>query len=236
MATEDTPGEGTRIANAKKAGLVLPDLLRDGDRIGIIGHGGLDNPPGCGLPGGSGNCANGNITRLPRINNVSVPGDIAVAKAAVNAVTDRVVWTNTGQGLIDAKDMLLANPGNTNPDHIILLSDGQENANPLYNTPAVKGALQSAGVCVDTIGLGPEAPGALLAQIAAENCGTYTPVPTSGLGTALEMGTAADAATSSMRPSERTAGPGRFGRAGRCHRQRGRGRLLSRPVRHRQRQ
>ena len=77
----------------------------------------------------------------PRINNVSVPGDIAAAKAAVNAVTDRVVWTNTGQGLIDAKDMLLANPGNTNPDHIILLSDGQENANPLYNTPAVKGAL-----------------------------------------------------------------------------------------------
>jgi hypothetical protein len=199
MATEDTPGEGTRMANAKKAGLVLPDLLRDGDRIGIIGHGGLDNPPGCGLPGGSGNCANGNIIRLPRINNVSTPGDIAAAKAAVNAVTDRVVWTNTGQGLIDAKDMLLANPGNTNPDHIILLSDGQENANPLYDTPAVKGALQSAGVCVDTIGLGPEAPGALLALIAAQNCGTYTPVPTSGLGTSLAQTNGADGGEAAKR-------------------------------------
>jgi len=197
MATEDTPGEGTRILNAKKAGLVLPDLLRNGDRLGIIGHGGADNPVGCGLPpagSGTGNCANANIVRLPRINNVSVPGDIAAAKAAVAAVTDRPVWTNTGQGLIDAKDMLLANPGNTNPDHIILLSDGQENVNPLYNTPAVKGALQSAGVCVDTIGLGPEAPGALLAQIAAENCGTYTPVPTSGLGTGLNTAVDREAA------------------------------------------
>ena len=190
MNTEDTPGEGTRITNAKRAGRVLADVLRAGDRVGIIGHGALDNPPGCGLPGGSGNCPHDNITRLARINNVSVPGDIAAAKAGVDAVTTRLVWTNTGQGLIDAKDMLLANPGNTNPDHIILLSDGQENANPLYDTPAVRGALQAAGVCVDTIGLGPEAPGALLAQIAAENCGTYTPVPTSGLGTGLR---AADA-------------------------------------------
>lgn len=185
MNTEDTPGEGTRITNAKRAGRVLPDLLRDGDRVGIIGHGALDVPPGCGLPGGSGNCPADNITRLARIDNVNVPGDIAVAKAGVNAVTTRLVWTNTGQGLLSAKDMLLANPGNTNPDHIILLSDGQENVHPLYDTPAVRGVLHAAGVCVDTIGLGPEAPGALLAQIAAQNCGTYTPVPTSGLGTSL---------------------------------------------------
>ena len=200
MATEDTPGEGKRIDNAKKAGLVLADLLKDGDRFGIIGHGALDNPGGCGLPGGTGNCANGNITRLARINNVSVPGDIAVAKAAINTVTDRVVWTNTGQGLLDAKDMLLANPGNTNPDHIILLSDGQQNANPLYNDPvgSVKDTLQAAGVCVDTIGLGPEAPGALLAQIAANHCGTYMPVPTSGLGTSVMTQAAEQAAISSL--------------------------------------
>ncbi len=198
MATEDTAGEGTRIDNAKKAGMVLPDLLRDGDRIGIIGHGGLDNPPGCGLPGGAGNCDNGNITRLARINSVSVPGDIAIAKTAVASVTDRVVWTNTGQGLLDAKDMLLANPGNVNPDHIILLSDGQENAKPLYNTAAVKNVLQAAGVCVDTIGLGPEAPGALLAQIAANNCGTYMPVPTSGLGTSLNPPTSIDSSRNEL--------------------------------------
>ncbi|MFT5193431.1 MAG: hypothetical protein ACI9EW_000707 [Cellvibrionaceae bacterium] len=183
MATQDTLGEGTRIQNAKTAGRVLSDLLRDGDRIGIIGHGGLDSPANCGLPGGTGNCDNGNITRLARIDSVSTPGDIAAVKAAIDTVTDRIVWTNTGQGLIDAKDMLLANPGNTNPDHIILLSDGVENANPLYNTADVKDKLQAAGICVDTIGLGPEAPGALLAQIAADNCGTYMPVPTSGLGT-----------------------------------------------------
>jgi hypothetical protein len=186
MDIEDTPGEGKRIDNAKKAATVLADLLRDGDRIGIIGFGGEDNPPGCGLPpagSGDGNCPNGNEIRLARINNVATPADIGITKAAIGGVTDRPVWTNVGHGLIDAKDMLLANPGNTNPDHIILLSDGQENVNPLYDTPAVKGALQSAGVCVDTIGFGPEADGALMAQIAAENCGTYLPVPTSGLGT-----------------------------------------------------
>jgi len=181
MDTEDTPGEGRRIDNAKKAGKVLPDLLKDGDRIGIIGHGGLDNPAGCGLPGGAGNCANGNIVRLARINDVSVPADITTVKTAIDSVTDREVWTNTGQALIDAKDMLLANPGNTNPDHIILLSDGRENTHPLYDTPAVRGALTTAGVCVSTIGLGPEAPGNLLAQIAANHCGTYMPVPTTGL-------------------------------------------------------
>jgi hypothetical protein len=188
MATEDTPGEGTRINNAKSAATALADLLRDGDRIGIIGFGGEDNPAGCGLPPdgpGTGNCPNDNITRLNRIDDVSTPGDIAAAKAGINVVTDRVVWTNIGHGLIDAKDMLLANPGNTNPDHIILLSDGRENVNPLYDTAAVKDVLQAAGVCVDTIGLGPEAPGALLAQIAANHCGTYMPVPTSGLGTSV---------------------------------------------------
>jgi hypothetical protein len=185
MATIDTPGEDSRIVKAKKAALVLADMLRNGDRIGILGFGAADNPVGCGLPGGDGNCPNANIQRLARINNVTIPGDIATTKAAIGTVTNRIVWTNIGQGLIDAKDMLLANPGNTNPDHIILLSDGQENANPLYNTPAVKDALHTAGVCVDTIGLGPEAPGALLAQIAAENCGIYMPVPTSGLGTGM---------------------------------------------------
>ncbi len=186
MAVEDTPGEGKRIDNAKKAATVLADLLRNGDRIGIIGFGGEDTPAGCGLPpagSGDGNCPDASITRLARINNVTVPADITNTKSAINTVTDRPVWTNIGQGLLNSKDMLLANPGNTNPDHIILLSDGQENVNPLYNTPAVKDVLQAAGVCVDTIGFGPEAPGALLAQIAAENCGTYMPVPTSGLGT-----------------------------------------------------
>ena len=211
MDTEDTLGEGKRIANAKKAATVLADLLRDGDRIGIIGFGGADNPPGCGLPLDgipdgihNGNCPNANIVRLARIDNVSVPADIGVTKAAIGGVTNRLVWTNIGQGLLDAKNMLLANPGNTNPDHIILLSDGQENVNPLYNTPAVRDVLQAAGVCVDTIGFGPEAPGALMAQIAAQNCGTYMPVPTSGLGTGMAQAAALDQLAAMNVPAELT--------------------------------
>ena len=108
---------------------------------------------------------------------------LAAVQSAINATGNRPLWTNIGQALIDGKDLLLANPGNTSPDYIYLLSDGRENVKPLYNDPQVKPVLQASGVRVNTIGFGPEAPGALLAQIAADNGGTYRPVATSGLGT-----------------------------------------------------
>ncbi len=183
MNTQDTPGEGTRIVNARKAGSVIPDLLRNGDRVAVLGFGASDIPAGCGLPpdgSGTGNCPDATITRMAR-TDVVLPGTVAVAEGAVNAVTTRPVWTNIGQGLVDAKDLLLANPGNTTPDFIYLLSDGRENVNPLY--VAVRAQLQASGVHINTIGFGPEAPGALLSQIAADTGGTYRPVSTSGLGT-----------------------------------------------------
>lgn len=183
MDTEDTPGEGKRFENAKKAGLVIPDLLRDGDRILVLGFGAEDDPAGCGLPpdgSGTGNCPPDHITHLAR-TDVTVPGTIAAAKSAVELVSSRPVWTNIGDALRTAKNLLLANPGNTNPDFIYLLSDGRENVLPLYAD--VKAELQTSGVHINTIGFGPEAPGALLAQIAADNSGIYRPVATSGLGT-----------------------------------------------------
>jgi hypothetical protein len=192
MDTEDTPGEGKRYINARRAGKVVANLLRDGDRVAVLGFGGEDTPPGCGLPPdgtGSGNCPSANITRMPR-TNVAVPGTISTALTAIENVSARPVWTNIGQALVDAKNILLANPGNTNPDFIYLLSDGRENVNPLYAN--VKTELQNAGVTINTIGFGPEAPGALLAQIAADTGGTYRPVATSGLGL-LEASSTAEA-------------------------------------------
>lgn len=176
MDTEDVLGEGKRYINAQKAGTVLADLLRVGDRVLVTDFSAHDIPVGCGLPFGTGDCALDIITRLAR-TNVVVPASnaIAAAKTAIANITPRE-WTPIGAALQDAKNKLAAAPANTNPKHIILLSDGEENVNPLYAT--VKDEIVDSGVVVDTIRFSHEAPGALLAQIAADTGGSYTYVPT----------------------------------------------------------
>ena len=176
MNTEDVVGEGKRYENAQKAGTVLADLLRVGDRILVTDFSAHDNPPGCGLPYGDGNCALDIITRLVRTNVVDPASDaIALAKAAIASITPRE-WTPIGAALQDAMNLLVASPTSDNPKHIILLSDGDENVNPLYAT--VKDDLIASGVVVDTIRFSADAPGALLAQIAADTGGSYSYVPT----------------------------------------------------------
>jgi hypothetical protein len=180
MNTEDVIGEGKRVDNAKKAGTVLADLLRNGDRIAVTDFSAVDNPPGCGLPGGSGNCPLDIQTRLAR-TDVVVPATISATKNAINLISARA-WTPIGAALQDAQNKLVAAPANTNPKHIILLSDGEENVNPLYAT--IRATLIASGVVVDTIAFSGEAPSALMAQIAADTGGTFRYVPTTG-GTLL---------------------------------------------------
>jgi hypothetical protein len=191
MNIEDAIGEGTRLLNAKKAGQVIADLLRVGDRLLVQDWSAIDNPPGCGLPGGSGNCPLDVRTLLPRSDatagNLSTL--IGLARTQIQNITGRA-WTPVGGGLKAAKDALVAAPTNTNPKHIFLLSDGEENVNPLY--AAVKGELQAAGVVINTIAFGPEAPGDLMAQIAADTGGVYRPVATNGVGSGMASA-AADA-------------------------------------------
>ncbi len=176
MSTEDVVGEGTRVANAKKAGTVLADLLRVGDRILVTDFSAFNSPAGCGLPSGSGNCTLNLITRLSR-TSVTVPASAAIAstKTAINNISARE-WTPIGAALRDAKDKLLAGPSSTNPKHIILLSDGEENVNPLYST--LRTELIDSGVVIDTIAFSSDAPAALLAQIAADTGGVMRYVPT----------------------------------------------------------
>jgi hypothetical protein len=181
MATEDVIGEGTRLTNAKRAGQVIADLLRVGDRIVVQDWSAFDNPPGCGLPGGDGNCPLDVRTLLPRtdltVGNLSAV--IGIARAQISNISARL-WTPVGAGINAAKDALLALPGTTNPKHIFLLSDGEENVNPLYAD--IHADLLASGVVVNTIAFGPEAPGGLMAQIAADTGGIYRPVATSGAG------------------------------------------------------
>jgi hypothetical protein len=174
MLTEDVTGEGKRVDNAKRAGTVLADLLRDGDRVAVTDFSAHDNPVGCGLPGGDGNCALDLQTRLAR-TDVVVPATITATKNAIDLISARE-WTPIGAALRDAKDKLMAVPANDNPKHIILLSDGEENVNPLY--AAISADLIASGVIVDTIAFSGDAPASLLGQIAAETGGTLRYVPT----------------------------------------------------------
>lgn len=179
MAIEDVSGEGTRLLNAQKAGRVMADLLRAGDRVLVTSFSAKDIPTGCGLPSGTGNCTLDILTPLPRLN-ITGPGNIPTVRTAIDNLTARD-WTPIGAALRDAKNKLLATPTNTNPKHIILLSDGEENVNPLYGADAaLRTELYNSGVVIDTIGVSGDATPALLAQIAADTGGVYRFVPTSG--------------------------------------------------------
>lgn len=176
MLTEDIIGEGTRLVNAKKAGTVMADLLRVGDRIRVSDFSAQDIPPGCGLPGGDGNCPL-DIGVYQARTDVVGPGTIVATRAAINSVNARE-WTPISAALVDAKNALQAAPYSLNPKHIVLLSDGEENVNPLYAT--VRTELIDSGVVINTIGFSGESPAALLAQIAADTGGIYRFVPTTG--------------------------------------------------------
>ncbi|HRW49911.1 MAG TPA: hypothetical protein P5333_20485, partial [Caldilinea sp.] len=191
MNTEDVIGEGSRLTNAKRAGQVVADLLRSGDRLLVQDWSAFDNPPGCGLPGGSGNCPLDVRTLLPRTDLTAgnLSAVIGIARTQINNITARL-WTPVGAGIEAAKNALLANPTNTNPKHIFLLSDGEENVKPLYAD--IRAGLIDSGVVVNTIAFGPEAPGSLMAQIAADTGGIYRPVATSGSGSGV-MAAATDA-------------------------------------------
>jgi von Willebrand factor type A domain len=123
-------------------------------------------------------------TLLPRsdINAGNIAALIGIARTQITNISARA-WTPVGGGLKAAKDQLVAAPGSTNPKHIFLLSDGEENVRPLYAD--VKDEIKNAGVVVNTIAFGPEAPGDLMATIAADTGGIYRPVATNGIGSGL---------------------------------------------------
>jgi hypothetical protein len=176
MDTEDTIGEGKRYENAQKAGHVLADLLRMGDRIMVMDFSAFDNPPWCGLPFGDGNCDLDIRVHLNR-RDVDDAGDITATHDAIDLISPRD-WTPIGAALQDAKNALQAAPYSLNPKHIVLLSDGEENVNPLYENVSTE--LINSGVVIDTVGLSGDAPEALLAQIASDTGGIFRFVPTTG--------------------------------------------------------
>lgn len=200
MSTEDVIGEGTRLQNAQKAAAVWANLAQSGDRYGVMGFNAKDNPVGCGLPFGTGNCELDINTHLARTDITNPTAQIPAIESAINA-TMALEWTPIGAGLTAAKDALQASPSSLNPKYIILLSDGEENVNPLYSNPAsgVQQEMIDSGVVVHTIGFSGDAPSALLSQIAADTGGIYRYVPASpgdSMAQSTETLTAAELTTS----------------------------------------
>jgi len=206
MNTEDVIGEGTRLTNAKRAGQVVADLLRNGDRLLVQDWSAFNNPPNCGLPDGDGNCPLDVRTLLPRTDLTAgnLGAVISMARTQISNISARL-WTPVGAGIQAAKDALLVAPSTTNPKHIFLLSDGEENVQPLYSD--IRADLIDSGVVVHTIAFGPEAPGNLMAQIAADTGGIYRPVATSGSGSGFMTSAAVAALDLPMDAVAVTAAP-----------------------------
>jgi len=189
MSIEDTVGEGARLTIAQRAGQVIADLLRVGDRIAVQDWSAFNNPPGCGAPG-DGNCPLDIRTLLPlsELDAGNLAALINIARIQIDSISARE-WTPVGGGIEAAKNELLSGAPNTNPKHIFLLSDGEENVKPFYAD--ISSDLLDSGVVVNTIAFGPEAPGSLMAQIAADTGGSYRPVATGSTGSGVMAANAA---------------------------------------------
>ena len=184
MGIEDTIGEGTRLFNAQRAGVVVADLSREGDRLMVTDF----SANSC-----SGDDCTLDIRTLLARTDVIVPATINAAKSAIANITARE-RTPIGEALINAKNGLLAAPFSLNPKHIFLLSDGEENVNRRYED--VKDELVASGVVINTIAFGPDADETKMAAIAADTGGSYRPVVTTDSGSLVAASADAGNATS----------------------------------------
>jgi len=185
MGIEDTTGEGTRLDNAKRSGQVIADLLRPGDRIVVQDW-------------SAHSCSGDNCTLDVRtlvseasVTEANVVSVVTNARSGINNISARN-RTPLGAGVQAAKDALVSLPGDDNPKHVFLLSDGAENVFPFYAD--VRNEIIDSGVVVNTIGFGPEAPGNLLAQIAGDTGGTYRPVATTISGAGMASAASSESA------------------------------------------
>jgi len=168
MGDIDVPGDYSRLEQARIAAKLLVLLARNGDYYGIMDFSAEDSPPGC-----NPNCPHDNKIIYPKTEITNPATQIPLLQAAISTMSDRE-WTNLGQGLVDAQLMALAAPYSDNNKVVTVLSDGEENINPMYDDISA-----SISVIVNTWGFSGDAPNDLLARIAAEKGGTFTYVSTS---------------------------------------------------------
>ncbi len=157
LDTSGSMADYDKIGAAQNAARLFIDQSLIGDRIAVV-----EFDTGASTPYA--------ITEVS--SNPSAP-ELTAAKNAVDAL---LVGGRTaiGQGLLKGQDEVTAAPTNFSlMDVLVLLSDGMENENPLYDTPSVKGVIEPTGTIVHTVAVGPDDAGqhALLEEIADDNGG-----------------------------------------------------------------
>ena len=146
-----------KMGAAKNAARLFIDQSLVGDRISVVGF------------------STGTVTPYPLAEVSAAAGqpELTAAKAAVDSFTPFDL-TAIGQGLLAGQTEVTKAPADFSVvDVIVLLSDGMENVDPRYDTPAVKGVIEPTDTIVHTVAVGPSNAGmhALLADIADDNGG-----------------------------------------------------------------
>jgi hypothetical protein len=168
--------EFDKMAAAQNAARLFIDQSLPEDRIAVVSF-------------SDGAAVDYGITEVPNIGPSAILDN---AKAAVDGLTPSG-WTAIGQGLLEGQNQVTAALADHSlADVVILLSDGMENVDPLYDTPAVKGVIEPTDTIIHTVGVGPSSAGffSLLDDIADDNGGDFIPVNQDG---ASRSGRAGDA-------------------------------------------
>lgn len=175
-----------KMAAAQNAARLFVDQSLPGDRIAVVGFSNNATTPLA-------------ITQVAASAN---PPQLNQARNAINTFTPDAA-TAIGKGLIEGQAQVTVpfpDPSISYvKDVIILLSDGMENVDPLYNTPAVKGVIEPTDTIVNTVAVGPASAGfhTLLNQIATENGGDFQAVTEDSASAVSAASIASPATTSS---------------------------------------
>ncbi|MBX3013741.1 MAG: S8 family serine peptidase [Caldilineaceae bacterium] len=170
-----------KMAAAQNAARLFIDQSLADDRIAVVSF-------------SNNSTVNYPTTLVPNLGPTAI---LDAAKAAVDGLTPSGM-TAIGQGLLDGQAQVTAAPADHSvADVVILLSDGMENVDPLYNTPAVKGVIEPTDTIVHTVAVGPASAGfhSLLATIANDNGGEFRAVNEDGAGMLMAAEASAAAAT-----------------------------------------
>ncbi|MCU0490910.1 MAG: VWA domain-containing protein [Chloroflexaceae bacterium] len=146
-----------KMQAARDAAKLLVDLMQLNDMIGVVG---FDDRV---------------VTPFPLTTIALQPVDTrAQARQAIDTLFS---WGGTaiGAGLQTGQAELSSRGNPTNPNSIVLLSDGQENVRPFVDQ--VLPAIRDAGTVIHTVGLGSDADQAQMLAIAAQTGGTYNFAP-----------------------------------------------------------
>ena len=186
--TGPTGATTTKMEAAKAAAALFVDVAADDDRLGVVSFTGDTIEP--------------NDDATLEHNLQLVAGNRLTAQLKIAGITP-TGWTSIGDGMEKAQDSLTPQTTPASIDHIILLSDGQENEDRCWSNAASCSPIgpltevrftsgDGADTIVDAIAFGPTADQALMQDIATTTDGDYFYVDVSEVASAAITAAATD--------------------------------------------